>query len=145
MSEMCSNPSLQTFLNEAQRRLQRLQSSKAGNGSWKEKSLEKWGRELLLYHPMMAALQYEDGHRLTDRIRCINGRMEEICRKYYTNLLASSVDVPESQIYATRTKVPSCSKKAKFGEMHGTAAAIPSYNDCTEEWRCMSDERLSRC
>lgn len=53
----------------------------------RKQSLKKNRRELLLCHPILAALKSEDGHRVMDRTGT-----EEICRKYCTKQFAMVFD-----------------------------------------------------
>ena len=54
----------------------------------RKKSLKKCKRELLMFKPSLAGLKDEKGRRTEDRTE-----MEEICRKFYTNLFASKMEV----------------------------------------------------
>lgn len=54
----------------------------------RKQSLKKRRKELLLHHFITVGLKSEDGHWITDR-----SHMEELCRKFYKNLLVSSCEV----------------------------------------------------
>ena len=58
-----------------------------------KKSSQKCKRELLMFKSTLAGLQDDKGRRTEDRTE-----MEEICRKFYTNLFASKMDVKAPQI-----------------------------------------------